>query len=74
MELNQDVLRGKVMQVSGAVLNKRGRLRCNYRETVMGQLRHDAGVLQERRGVVTGRLKRVRRRLLSGLAYEFPGS
>lgn len=61
--MNQDVLRGKLMQVDGTVLQMRGQVLRSYRDFAMGQLRRTAGLLQERRGVVTGRLARARRRM-----------
>ena len=63
MVINEDVLRGRMQKVSGCIRQVRGELAHNYRETVLGQLQFTAGVLQQRRGLVTWRLERARRRL-----------
>jgi len=50
-------------KVTGCVRQVRGELTHNYREAVLGRLEYTAGVLQQRRGIVTWRLERARRRL-----------
>ena len=51
------------MKVTGCIRLVRGELARNDREVALGHLQHTAGVLQQRRGVVTWRLERARKRL-----------
>ena len=60
------------MKVTGCIRLVRGELARNDREVALGRLQHTAGVLQQRRGVVTWRLERARKRLavLAALAQN----
>jgi len=68
MLVNEDVLRGRLKKVAGCVRQVRGELAHNDREMVLGRLQYTAGVLQQRRGLVVGRLERARRRLAAHAA------
>ncbi len=63
MEINEDILVGKWKQVHGRFKEGRGRLLHDERERVLGHLRIQVGLLQERRGRLVARLRRAAGRL-----------
>ena len=63
MDINRDVVHGKWKQAHGNIRHWRGGLLQNYRERILGRLEHHVGVLQERRGILRGRLLRAARKL-----------
>ncbi len=63
MNIDQDVLEGRVKRVCGQARERRGLRAQNYREMALGKLEYTAGVLQERRGRLAERMERVRNRL-----------
>jgi uncharacterized protein YjbJ (UPF0337 family) len=74
MNINQDVLDGRVKRVCGGARERRGRRARDYREMALGQLEYTAGVLQERRGRLTDRLQRVSARLGTSVPQTGPRS
>ena len=63
MYLNDDVVAGKWKQVRGTIRRSRGELVHNQLDQILGGLQHHVGLMQERRGVIVGRLERAVRRL-----------
>ena len=63
MNLNNDVLAGKWKQVRGSLRRSRGQLTHNRLDQILGGLQHHVGRLQERRGIILGRVKRLAKRL-----------
>ena len=63
MNMNQDVVDGKVKRVCGSARERRGMRAGDYREIALGKLEYASGLLQERRGRLVERLEQVRVRL-----------
>jgi hypothetical protein len=63
MNINQDVLDGRIKRVCGQARERRGLRANNNREIALGLLAHTAGALQEQRGRLAVRLEEVRNRL-----------
>jgi hypothetical protein len=61
-----------MLKVSGCIRLVRGELARNDRDVALGRLQHTAGVLQQRRGVVTWRLERARKRLAARTQDQAP--
>jgi uncharacterized protein YjbJ (UPF0337 family) len=63
MYINDDVLAGKWKQVRGRIRRSRGQLIHNQLDQILGGLQHHVGLMQERRGVIVGRVERAMKRL-----------
>ena len=63
MYVNDDVVAGKWKQVRGSIRRSRGQLIHNQLDQILGGLQHHVGLMQERRGVIVGRVERAVRRL-----------
>ena len=63
MYINEDVVEGKWKQVRGRIRRSRGQLIHDPLDQILGGLQHHVGLMQERRGVIVGRLARAVKRL-----------
>ena len=63
MYINDDVVAGKWKQVRGTIRRSRGQLIHNQLDQILGGLQHHVGLMQERRGVIVGRIERAVKRL-----------
>ena len=74
MNLNDDVFAGKWKQVRGSLRRSRGRLTHNRLDQILGGLQHHVGLLQERRGIIVGRVERAVKRLRRQRRHDSGGT